>query len=181
MVAGLATDVMGQPGRDPAGRAGPAGTGRPRPLTAALLFWTGILALFAEGYALAGRPPDPNSMRGIGPISIAGILASEAVFVAVVVYATVRRGRLASDAAVLALACLTASVAALAIVLRHPLSGAYEFPHREWELDATRTLLLGAALLLAVLWRWQRVRDAADDARGWIAVRRTTRRFLISL
>ncbi len=134
--------------------------------TGRVILALGLLALLAQAYALTGRAPDPDLMHGLGPVSLTGILACEAIVVGVIGGAWARQRRRARGAGGLAALCLATSLAALGILLRHPLSGAFEFPHRDDELAATRLLLLATALLLGLLGCWPTVRAAIDRRRA---------------
>ena len=94
-----------------------------------VVFALGLLALAAQSYALAGRPPDFDGMRGLGPVSLGGLAACEAIVVAAIGI-TWRRVRRQRRAATLAVLCLAASIAALGVLIRYPLAGIPEFPHR---------------------------------------------------
>jgi lysophospholipase L1-like esterase len=137
-----------------------------------LIIAIGFAALAVEAYALAGRAPDLFLMRGLGARSIALVAVSETAFLGAVWFARRRRGRGSRATMTLAAACVGASIAAMGVMLRHPLTGAFEFPHRDWELAVTRAALWGTALLFMLLWCWQGVSDAvatgrAQGARGW--------------
>jgi lysophospholipase L1-like esterase len=121
-----------------------------------------VLALVGLGltaYALAWRDPDPFLVRGLGLRSIALAALGEALFLAALGRAWRRLGRVPRGP--LAGAAALASLVAQGIMLRHPLSGAFEFPHRAAELQATQGLLLLALALFAVLWAWPAFAAAA--------------------
>src|SRR5258706_11906578 len=91
-----------------------------------------VAGLGLAAYSLTGRPPNPFMIRGLGVRSIVLALAGETLFLGALWLAWRRpgRARFRSTAAALAAA---SSVVSAAILLRHPLSGAYEFPHHAGE------------------------------------------------
>src|SRR5258706_4435794 len=101
-----------------------------------------VLALAVAGlglaaYNLTGRPPNPFMIRGLGGRSIALSLAGEALFLGALwlAWRPPGRARFGSAAAATALLC---SLAGLAPLLRHPLSGASQIPHHARERVATQ-------------------------------------------
>src|SRR5579871_2406983 len=114
--------------------------------------FVGIAGVLGAAYTLTGRPPDVFLMRGLGLRSIAVAAASEALFLWALWAARRRVDRASRAGRILTIAGALVSVGALAVMLRHPLTGAYEFPHRHWEIIATRLALLLSALPFVALW-----------------------------
>jgi hypothetical protein len=131
----------------------------------------GLLALAVHAYVLTGRGFDLYLMRGLGPRSIAIVAASELAFLGAV-WSAMRLARASRGRATLAAACAVMSIAAIGVMLRHPLTGAFEFRHHDRELQVTQAGLVGTAALLVLLWRWNRIVDAVAHCRangetGW--------------
>jgi hypothetical protein len=120
----------------------------------------GLLGLLIDGYALVGRPPDLDLMRGIGPLSLAVIAVGLALLALALVLMKRRITARPGIATGLAVATAAAALAATALIVRHPLGGHAEFRHDPAELAATRALLWCAAALFVALWQWQGTAEA---------------------
>ena len=114
----------------------------------------GMIGLLVAGYALTGRAPDLFLMRGLGPRSLAIVAASEAAFLWALWRVVARAAHASRAPRRLAIFGAGASMVAIGVLLRHPLTGAFEFPHRDWELAATRAGLFSGALSFAAVWCW---------------------------
>jgi len=135
-----------------------------------MLFVLGLLGLAIEGYALVGRQPNVENVRGLGPLSVAVTVAGIALLTAAVVPLR-HRARRSRAASLLATATAVAAIAAAGVLLRHPLTGHAEFRHDPRELEVTRALLWCAAGLLVALSQWPNVVGIAErqppGSAGW--------------
>jgi len=135
--------------------------------TGRVILALGLLALLAQAYALTGRAPDPDLMRGLR----AGVAHRHPglrgdrrrrdrrrLGAPAPPRARRRRARRAVPGDVASPRSASCSA--------NPLSGAFEFPHRADELAATRLLLLATALLLGLLGCWPTMRAAIDRRRA---------------
>src|SRR5260221_10760184 len=99
-----------------------------------IVFWIGIGSLALQAYALTGRPPDLALMRGIGPLTLLIVALGGAGFGAAVLLGRRRLGRAERLATRVAAGAILVALAGTLILLRHPLTGAPEFPQHDSEL-----------------------------------------------